>query len=254
MIAVNILTQSTKSNKQEDGDISVEAFVCLLRRCCLVVNMPAGWGPTTKKELRSRTESATTPVSSMSRALDAAPIGSLGPKGTNREHFVHYDSLYFLAMQYGRDAKTFMEVGCAADPFAQYLSWIDSPTCVAPYQVLYQKGAKEKQADSVEFIKADWMEFKEKEKYDLLLCSQVVENVPDPAAFLKKLITAAKTSIISVPYRWRPCGKCNHISNNISLDTIQTWSAPYSKPTHHTIIEEDGGGPNSKRIIVVFQN
>jgi len=40
----------------------------------------------------------------MMQSLETAPIGALGPKGTDREHFIYYDSLYFLAMQYGRQA------------------------------------------------------------------------------------------------------------------------------------------------------
>ena len=39
-------------------------------------------------------------------ALQAAPIGSLGPRGTNRRHARYYDSLFYAALQYGRGAKS----------------------------------------------------------------------------------------------------------------------------------------------------
>ena len=59
---------------------------------------------------------------------------------------------------------------------------------------------KDAQIDSVV---ADFMKYEVDDySYDLLVCSQVVEHVPDPSAFVKKLIRAAKTSIISVPFHW----------------------------------------------------
>jgi len=192
--------------------------------------------------------------SRIAMALEATPLGSLGPKGTMREHYTYYDSLFYLSMQYGRQAKSLLEVGCASDPFAKYLSWIDQRTCVAPYQVTYD-GKNHGPSASVDFVKADFMEYKsdKEEKFDLLICSQVVEHVPDPAGFMKKLVEAAKTSIISVPYMWPACDNCNHKTNNITLDTILKWVEPH-KPQHHTIITEADNNKYNRRIAVVFHN
>lgn len=207
----------------------------------------------------------------------AVPIGSLGPKGTTREHFVYYDMLFLLALRYGRDAKSILEVGCATDPFVRYLSYIGGDTtsqkrtCVAPYFVNYENKKKEKQDQGqhdVELIEADFMKWdipasqknqqNQNQKYDLLICSQVVEHVPDPGAFMKKLIKSATTAIISVPYDWPDCGKkCNHISNHITLDTILEWTSPEYKPVHYAIVSERGTGKTKntdKRIIAVFQS
>ena len=157
------------------------------------------------------------------------------------------------------------EVGCAKESFLKYLKWIDKRTCVAPYYVDYENGKHHEEAanlrktsfidaDNVERVKADFMEYdltKKQSKYDLLLCSQVVEHVADPAAFMKKLINAATTSIISVPYDWNNCGKqCNHVSHHIKYETILEWSKPHV-PIYSSIVAEEN---NSRRIIVVFSN
>ena len=110
----------------------------------------------------------------------------------------------------------------------------------------------------VDFVEADFMKYenpKEFPLFDLLLCSQVVEHVPDPSKFMKKLISSAKTSIISVPYNWPDCGRtCNHVSHFITLKTIEQWTYPY-RPTHHTIIQEQNvGTKTSSRIIVVYHH
>jgi hypothetical protein len=196
----------------------------------------------------------------MLESLAITPLGSLGPKGTTREHLVYYDSLYFLALQFGRNANNMLEVGCAIDPFAQYLTWIPDKTCVAPYRVNYEGKDEESNTPDdtsriVNFVEADFVKYPVVPKtYDLIVCSQVVEHVPDPAAFMKKLIESAETSIISVPYDWSDCGRvCNHKSHHITLETILEWSAPYI-PLHHTIIKESVNGKRTRRILVVFSD
>jgi SAM-dependent methyltransferase len=131
------------------------------------------------------------------------PVGALGPSNSDRSHYRYYDSLYYTALQYGADAQSIIEVGCASDPFIQYLDWADRRTCVAPYFVDYTKSNKKLNHTKIEKITADFMKYKlpNNKKYDLLLCSQVVEHVPDPKPFMRKLIDSAETSIISVPYK-----------------------------------------------------
>ena len=196
------------------------------------------------------------------QSLLKAPIGSLGPKGTSRLHHRYYDSLFYAAMKYGITAKTSIEVGCASDPFLRYLDWIERRTCVAPYFVEYSSNSSKNDNDklstnAIETVTADFMEYKlpNNTQYDLLLCSQVVEHVPDPASFMKKLILSAKTSIISVPFDWSDCGKkCNHVTHHITKELLLKWSAPYVPIYSVVVVENEGKRYNDKRIIVVFKN
>ena len=195
-------------------------------------------------------------------SLLKAPIGSLGPKGTSRQHNRYYDSLFYTAMQYGVTAKTSIEVGCASDPFLQYLDWIEHRTCVAPYFVEYSSSSKNDKLSTttnatIERVTADFMEYKlpNNTRYDLLLCSQVVEHVPDPASFMKKLILSAKTSIISVPFNWPDCGsQCNHVTHHITKELLLKWSFPYV-PIYSGVVGENSGKRDfDRRIILVFKN
>lgn len=217
-------------------------------------------------------------LSPMAKAVQNTPMGSLGPSGTKRKHFRYYDSLFHTVLQYGADATSIIEVGCASDPFLKYLDWIDRRTCVAPYFVSYGKkliknstSIERVTADfsiadfsiypqSIERVTADFMKYElpKNKKYDLLLCSQVLEHVPDPASFMKKLISTATTSIMSVPYEWDDCGKsCGHVTDHISYEMILEWSSPHV-PIYSGIVterydEKRKGKDSTQRIILVYK-
>ena len=105
----------------------------------------------------------------------------------------------------------------------------------------------------------DFMEYKppNDERFDLLLCSQVLEHIANPKLFMKKLIETAKVSIISVPYNWRNCGEtCNHVTHYITQKMLLNWAYPY-KPIHTAIVTEKEGkakGKFDERILLVFIN
>merc|ERR1712070_1177544 len=93
-------------------------------------------------------------------------------------------------------------------------------------------------------------------QYDVVICSQVLEHIPAPGAFLQKLLATAPTVIVSVPFLWNDhdCQDCHHVSHNISQGMMLTWAAPH-KPNVTTIIDEQpgGGSPFRRRMVMVFQ-
>ena len=104
-------------------------------------------------------------------------------------------------------------------------------------------------------VTADFMEYQLPDngtKFDLLLCNQVVEHVPDPAAFTKKLIDSAKISIISVPYLWEDEELVpDHRSHLITTKMFAGWSEPHL-PIYRGIVTEEGKR-FTKRLIFVFK-
>jgi 2-polyprenyl-3-methyl-5-hydroxy-6-metoxy-1,4-benzoquinol methylase len=187
-----------------------------------------------------------------------APIGRLGPKGTSRKNLLYYDFLFLLSLKYGATSKRLLEVGCAGDPFSQYLNWMQERTCLAPYFVNYNKSERAHMlaGGTIKTIMADFMAWEnpEHETYDLVVCNQVLEHVPDPKGFLQKLITTSQqATIVSVPYLWNDCGpKCGHLTHNITLEMVEEWAAPY-KPVHHVVVTENNE-KHVKRLFVVFQH
>jgi hypothetical protein len=160
----------------------------------------------------------------------------------------YYDLLFALSIEFGHFAHTALEVGCASDPFVKHLYWIPDKTCIAPY---YAYG--ERTDHSVNMTKGDFMKWPwEKDRdapFDLVLCSQVVEHVDNPRAFVQKLLKVSRTLIVSVPYKWSKAStskKSHHISHDIDEETILGWAKP-KKPVVTARI-----GDERQRLIAVF--
>ena len=191
-------------------------------------------------------------TSASSSSYKLPNIGSLGPIGSDREHYKYYDSLYFITQQFGWKAKSVLEVGCTDDPFIKHLTWIPQKECVAPYSAY---GKSTENSNQVMIHVADFYDWTapRDDKYDLLICGQVVEHVDDPHTFVQKFFMVAKRTIIfSVPYKWsKKQYTPGHKHHNIDLPTILNWTYPYSaQPSSYTIVEDH----TKERIIVVFES
>ena len=78
--------------------------------------------------------------------------------------------------------------------------------------------------------------------------------MPEPASFMKKMISTAKIAIISVPYDWHTYGKeCNHVTHHILYDTLLEWSEPRVPIESLVVREEHDKKGHPERIILVYE-
>ena len=101
----------------------------------------------------------------------------------------------------------------------------------------------------VESIKMNLMNYQPTDTFDLVTCLQVLEHVPDPTAFGRKLLDLGRIVIVSVPYRW-PKGACKyHIHDPVTSALLQQWMG--KQPKFKYIAKELN---NKERLIHVYLN
>ena len=92
-------------------------------------------------------------------------------------------------------------------------------------------------ADGVESIKADFLEYEFRETFDIVLCLQVLEHIPDARAFAQKLLGVSNRHlIVSVPYRWEE-GRCkHHVHDPVDESKLLHWFG--RQPSRARIVRE----------------
>ena len=78
-------------------------------------------------------------------------------------------------------------------------------------------------AEGVESLKCDFLEYTADASFDLVTCFQVLEHVPDPASFARKLLQIGGTVVASVPYKWKK-GRCrHHLHDPVNERKMRKW-------------------------------
>lgn len=78
-------------------------------------------------------------------------------------------------------------------------------------------------APGIESLSCDMLRYQADRDFDLVTCFQVLEHVPDPAAFARKLTELGRVTVVSVPYKWR-AGKCkSHLHDPVDQAKMLEW-------------------------------
>jgi hypothetical protein len=161
-------------------------------------------------------------------ALDAALAqqNKLGYWGA-RKSMLYYKAIYYFAAVAGYDAKTVLDVGSGGTDYINWLDWIPR-RYVLDFHV-------PKPPPGVEAINTDFLQFRPAEKFDLVLCCQVLEHVSEPRLFCDRLRDIAKQLIISVPYKWLGNAP-GHINDPDDEAKLEGWMQ--IKPNNSQVIYE----------------
>lgn len=165
----------------------------------------------------------------------------LGMKRKNywqrRRNLVYLREVRILVNNLARDAQSILDVGSNGCPYLEWFDWIPRRVSIdirLPYS-----------SERVEAVKADFLVHRFAERFDVSLCLQVLEHVPDAAAFAQRLLASARHHVIvSVPYKWAADRSPNHIHDPVDEAKLAKWFG--RPPTHSCIVRERRG---TERII-----
>ncbi|WP_299413460.1 hypothetical protein [Acaryochloris sp. IP29b_bin.148] len=154
-----------------------------------------------------------------------------------RKTLDYYKKVIKLAKKHSPEAQSVIDVGTHISQTITRLDWIPDKTAIDLKHLPEIPGARN--------IQCDFMTFKPEQRYDLVLCLQVLEHLDCPELFTDKLLKIGKKVIISVPYKW-PEGQCQyHVQDPVDEDKLLSW-------THKSWIEMAIAHDRAKRMVAVF--
>ncbi len=156
-----------------------------------------------------------------------------------RKGYTYLREVRNLAETVAPHARSIIDVGSNGCP---YLEWFTQ----AHYRVSIDL-TNPYRSDTVEGLAVDFLEYEQVKPFDLCLCLQVLEHVPEPRIFARKLLATAEHVVASVPFRW-PRGFCaDHVHDPVDEKTLLSWFG--RPPARSVIAEEPRKGPNARRLI-----
>ena len=133
--------------------------------------------------------------------------------------------LYHLTIELAREhaphALTVLDVGAYESPLISRMDWI--PTKVAT-DILNHPQVWE-DLRGIAFIQGDFLTLKFGTKFDLVICNQVVEHLPDSVVgkFVQKLMEISRVLIVSTTYEMPQGTIQGHIQDPISEAEFCSW-------------------------------
>lgn len=179
-------------------------------------------------------------------ARKAQPAGTYASQDywARRSDMLYYRYVDFIVRAVGVDARSMVDVGTGNCPYLEWFDWIPERTSVdirVPYQ-----------SDTVKGVKGDIHKLKFEKRFDLLSCLQVLEHIPDAAAFARRLLDLAELAIISVPYKWPTVPKPTpgHIHDPVDYAKLTQWMG--REANYKIIVQEPFGGVKGHRLIALY--
>jgi hypothetical protein len=134
-----------------------------------------------------------------------------------RKNFDYYQRVKELVQEAGSDARSILDVGTGECEYLDWFDWIPRRVSVDLRTPCRSPGIKG--------IQADFLEWENQEPFDICLCLQVLEHIPDATRFAQKLLKTAPIVIVSVPHKWVPGGRGDHVHDPVDATKMAEWFA-----------------------------
>lgn len=183
-------------------------------------------------------------VSSEKISAEATPSTTIDYWEERRES-EYISHIISLVKFIGKDAKRMIDVGSNGCPYIELFDWAD-------YRVSVDL-AKPYGSDKVVPYKGDFLTYEPDRKFDLCLCLQVLEHIPDATAFARKLLSISSRVLVSVPYRWpitEQTAPMGHIHDPVDEEKMLQW---FGREPDLSMISTEPG-TRIRRLICLFES
>lgn len=161
----------------------------------------------------------------------------------DRYDLLYYQYMFYIARVVGRDAQSVLDVGSNRCDYIDWLWWIPTRTSLdlnAPHE-----------GPGVRAIRQDFLTWVPDRAYDLVLCLQTLEHIPEVAAFSRKLLKTGRHLIVSVPFEW-PEGTQYHVNDPVTREKLDGWMQ--RPPNYAQVVDEPfpSSDGKSRRLIAYY--
>lgn len=159
-----------------------------------------------------------------------------------RSDMLYYQYFRYIIRCIGADSASMLDVGSGNAPYLDWFYWIPRRVSV-DLEVPYN-------SKEVEGIRGNIFDLRFDEPFDLCTCMQVLEHVPEPAPFARRLLELGRLVLISVPYKWPKGSNADHVNDPVDLEMVVDWFD--RKPNYHLVVEEPFSGQKGARLFAIF--
>jgi SAM-dependent methyltransferase len=155
-----------------------------------------------------------------------------------RQNFNYFNEVVRLCRAYEPDGARVIDVGSGPTQLLRRLDWFGHRVALDRQFVPWRWRIKT--------IRADFLEYQPKHRFDLVLCLQVLEHLADPAPFARKLLATGRTVIITVPYKWPSGLYPPHVQDPVDEAKLQGWTG--RTPSETRVVHD-----SRARLIAVYR-
>ena len=161
----------------------------------------------------------------------------------NRMDLMYYAYIDYMIRTIGRDAKTLIDIGTANCPYLEWFDWI-------PERVSFDR-ATPYASKSVRGLQGDFLDHDfGDQRFDIVTCLQVLEHVPQPKRFARKLLSIGDRVVVSVPYRWPSRAVSDHLHDPVTYQKLTRWMG--RRANYHQVVQEPFRGVVGARLIAIY--
>ncbi len=159
-----------------------------------------------------------------------------------RSDMLYYQYFRYMIRCIGPEAGSIVDVGSHSSPYLEWFDWIPEKVSVdlkKPYQ-----------SETVRGVEGNVLDLAFPKTFDIATCLQVLEHVPEPAPFARRLLELGRLVLVSVPYKW-PAGRLKaHVNDPVDRRRLAEWFG--RKPNYTLIVHEPFVKTSGARVFALY--
>ncbi len=155
-------------------------------------------------------------------------LAGRGDYWAKRSDMLYYQYFRYIIRCVGAEAQSLADVGSHEAPYLEWFDWIPEKVSIDikdPYR-----------SETVRGVEGDIRDLQFPQRFDICTCLQVLEHVPEPAPFARRLLEIGRLVLVSVPYKWPAGHNPAHVNDPVDRKRLAEWFG--RRPNYQIVVQE----------------